>query len=76
VSEREALEALLPLAQGAIASIASAGIAPGMPGPVSRGNVYSVAKHVAALSALCTQTSRTSTARFAQARYQLHARRR
>ena len=51
-TDEDALKALLPLAQGTLASIASAGIAGGMPGPVSRGDVGSVEKHLAALSAL------------------------
>ena len=50
--EADALRALLPLAHGTLASIASAGIARGMPGPVSRGDVSSVEKHVAALTPL------------------------
>lgn len=51
-SEEDAVRALLPLARGTLASIESAGIAAGMPGPVSRGDVGSIEKHVAALSAL------------------------
>lgn len=51
-TDEDALKALLPMAQGTLASIASAGIAGGMPGPVSRGDVSSVEKHVAALSQL------------------------
>ena len=51
-TDEDALKALLPLAQGTLASIASAGIAGGMPGPVSRGDLSSVEKHVAALSEL------------------------
>ena len=51
-TDEDALKALMPLAQGTLASIASAGIAGGMPGPVSRGDVSSVEKHVAALSEL------------------------
>ena len=51
-TDEDALNALLPMAQGTLASIASAGIAGGMPGPVSRGDVSSVEKHVAALSQL------------------------
>lgn len=51
-TDEDALKALLPMAQGTLASIASAGIAGGMPGPVSRGDVGSVEKHVAALSPL------------------------
>ena len=49
-TEAEMMRALLPLARGTLASIESAGIAAGMPGPVSRGDVGSVAKHVTALS--------------------------
>ena len=51
-TEAEALQAMLPMARGTLASIESAGIAQGMPGPVSRGDVGSVEKHVAALAAL------------------------
>ncbi len=51
-TDEDALKALLPMAQGTLASIASAGIAGGMPGPVSRGDVSSVEKHVAALPQL------------------------
>lgn len=49
-TEEEAVRALLPLAKGTLSSIESAGIANGMPGPVSRGDVSSIEKHVAALS--------------------------
>ena len=49
-TEEEAVRALLPLAKGTLSSIESAGIANGMPGPVSRGDVGSIEKHVAALS--------------------------
>lgn len=55
-TEAAALEALLPLAYGTLASIRSAGIAAGMPGPVSRGDVASVEKHTAALSELGEDT--------------------
>lgn len=51
-TDEDALKALLPMAQGTLASIASAGIAGGMPGPVSRGDIGSVQKHVAALTPL------------------------
>lgn len=51
-SEEDAVAALLPLVRGTLASIESAGLAGGMPGPVSRGDIDSVARHVAALSAL------------------------
>ena len=55
-TEDEAVRALLPMARGTLASIESAGIAGGMPGPVSRGDVDSVAKHVAALAVLDVDT--------------------
>ena len=55
-TEEEAVRALLPMARGTLASIESAGIANGMPGPVSRGDVESVGKHVAALSGLEADT--------------------
>ena len=51
-TEEDAVRALLPLARGTLESIASAGVAGGMPGPVSRGDVGSIEKHVAALSPL------------------------
>ncbi len=51
-TEEDAVRALLPLARGTLESIASAGIARGMPGPVSRGDVASVEKHVHALEPL------------------------
>ena len=51
-SEEEALRALMPMARGTLSSIESAGIAKGMPGPVSRGDVASVEKHLAALATL------------------------
>ena len=51
-TEADAVRALLPLARGTLASIESAGVANGMPGPVSRGDVGSIEKHVAALTPL------------------------
>lgn len=51
-TEEDAVRALLPLARGTLASIESAGVAEGMPGPVSRGDVGSIEKHVAALTPL------------------------
>ena len=56
-SEEDALRAALPLVRGTLASIESLGIAGGMPGPVSRGDVASVEKHVAALAELGPHTS-------------------
>lgn len=51
-SREDAVRALLPLARGTLASIEAAGIARGMPGPVSRGDIESIEKHVAALTPL------------------------
>ncbi|MFY8104885.1 MAG: Rossmann-like and DUF2520 domain-containing protein [Ramlibacter sp.] len=51
-NEEDALRALMPLARGTLASIESAGIAAGMPGPVSRGDVASVDKHVQSLAGM------------------------
>lgn len=51
-SEADAVRALLPLVRGTLASIEGAGLAEGMSGPVSRGDVDSVAKHVDALARL------------------------
>jgi predicted short-subunit dehydrogenase-like oxidoreductase (DUF2520 family) len=51
-TQEDAVRALLPLAKGTLASIESAGVAQGMPGPVSRGDVGSIEKHVAALTPL------------------------
>ena len=51
-NEAETVHALLPLVRGTLAAIESAGIARGMPGPVSRGDVDTVAKHVDALTEL------------------------
>ena len=55
-TEADALQAMMPMARGTLASIESSGIARGMPGPVSRGDVGSVEKHVAALGALSDHT--------------------
>ncbi len=54
-NEDDAVAALLPLVQGTLASIAGAGLARGMPGPVSRGDVVSIDKHLASLSTLDAQ---------------------
>ena len=51
-SEADTVRALLPLVRGTLAAIESNGIAGGMPGPVSRGDVDTVAKHMAAMAAL------------------------
>ena len=51
-TQDDAVRALLPLARGTLESIASAGVVNGMPGPVSRGDVGSIEKHVKALTPL------------------------
>lgn len=51
-TEDDAVAALLPLVAGTLASIEGAGLARGMPGPVSRGDVVSIEKHLDSLSAL------------------------
>lgn len=52
VGEAEAIRALLPLLKGTLAAIENAGIAQGMPGPVSRGDVGTIQRHVADLAAV------------------------
>lgn len=54
-TEQEALRALLPLAHGTLSSIQSAGVARGMPGPVSRGDLSSIDKHLAAITPMGPQ---------------------
>lgn len=61
-TEEDAVRAVLPMARGTLASIASAGIAGGMPGPVSRGDVQSVEQHVAALLQFRAQQSEAGLA--------------
>ena len=55
-TEDEAVRALLPMARGTLASIESTGVADGMPGPVSRGDVQTVHRHVDALAELTPRT--------------------
>lgn len=49
-TEHDAIHALMPLVRGTLASIEQLGPVAGMPGPVSRGDAGSVAKHVKALA--------------------------
>jgi len=51
IDERATLDALLPLARGALASVESRGIAGAVSGPVSRGDAGVVARHLAAFDA-------------------------
>ncbi len=54
-TEEEALCALWPLAQGTLSSIQTAGVARGMPGPVSRGDLSSIEKHLRAVTPMGPQ---------------------
>jgi predicted short-subunit dehydrogenase-like oxidoreductase (DUF2520 family) len=51
-SEDDAVAALLPLVAGTIASVQRAGVAGGMPGPVSRGDAGTLRGHLQALAPL------------------------
>lgn len=51
-NEADTVRALLPLVRGTLDAIESAGIARGMPGPVSRGDVSTVAQHMVAMTLL------------------------
>ncbi|MGB6241729.1 MAG: DUF2520 domain-containing protein [Castellaniella sp.] len=51
-TEQQALDALLPLLRGTLASAARSGVAAGMPGPVSRGDAGTVGLHRQALQAV------------------------
>jgi predicted short-subunit dehydrogenase-like oxidoreductase (DUF2520 family) len=55
-TEEQALHALLPLAQGTLSAIQTAGVARGMPGPVSRGDLSSIDKHLRAITPMGSQT--------------------
>lgn len=57
VAEASAVRTLLPLLKGIVASIETQGIAQGMPGPVSRGDVGTVQRHVEALRELGSDTA-------------------
>jgi predicted short-subunit dehydrogenase-like oxidoreductase (DUF2520 family) len=52
VDEAQALQALLPLAQGTLAAAASKGLSAAVAGPVSRGDAGVIARHLAAFEAL------------------------
>ncbi|HWF84315.1 MAG TPA: DUF2520 domain-containing protein [Vicinamibacterales bacterium] len=51
-SDRDALEALIPLLRGTIAAVEDGGLARGMGGCVARGDVGTVRRHVAAITSL------------------------
>ena len=50
LSEADALAALVPLAQGALANVGERGLAAGLTGPIRRGDVLTVARHLEALA--------------------------
>jgi len=56
IAEEDAVRALLPLLKGTLASIEQAGVAGGMPGPVSRGDAGTIRRHVEDLRALGGET--------------------
>lgn len=57
VGEADAIAALLPLLRGTAASVEKAGLANGMPGPVSRGDLDTVRRHLDALDAFDPQVA-------------------
>ena len=56
MSEADAVQALLPLVKGTIASVEAQGLARGMAGPVSRGDVGTVQSHVDSLARVSDRT--------------------
>lgn len=56
IAEEDAVRALLPLLKGTIAAIENAGVAGGMPGPVSRGDVGTIRRHVDDLGSVSAET--------------------
>lgn len=57
MSEADALAALVPLARGTLDSVAREGTVRGLAGPIARGDVGTVARHVAAFDALDARTA-------------------
>lgn len=57
VSEKDAIKALLPLLRGTAAAVEKAGLVQGMPGPVSRGDIDTVRRHLDSLDALDPQVA-------------------
>lgn len=49
-TEAQAVQALLPLVRGTLSAVEAVGIARAMPGPVSRGDVGSIARHLQAVA--------------------------
>jgi predicted short-subunit dehydrogenase-like oxidoreductase (DUF2520 family) len=57
MGEADALAALVPLARGALDSVARDGTVQGLAGPIARGDVGTVARHIAAFDALDARTA-------------------
>jgi predicted short-subunit dehydrogenase-like oxidoreductase (DUF2520 family) len=57
VKEEDAIKALLPLLRGTAASVERAGLVQGMPGPVSRGDLGTVRRHLDSLDAFDAQAA-------------------
>jgi predicted short-subunit dehydrogenase-like oxidoreductase (DUF2520 family) len=57
MSEADALAALVPLARGTLDAVARNGAVQGLTGPIARGDVGTVARHVAAFDALDARTA-------------------
>jgi predicted short-subunit dehydrogenase-like oxidoreductase (DUF2520 family) len=51
IDEQAALQALVPLAAGAVANVGAKGLADGLTGPIRRGDAGTVARHLEALNA-------------------------
>jgi len=56
VAEKEAMAALLPLMTSAVRNVAEVGLPSAMTGPVVRGDVNSIERHIAALEAKAPET--------------------
>jgi predicted short-subunit dehydrogenase-like oxidoreductase (DUF2520 family) len=57
IGEEDAIRALLPLLRGTAASVERAGLVQGMPGPVSRGDLGTVRRHLDSLDAFDPQAA-------------------
>jgi predicted short-subunit dehydrogenase-like oxidoreductase (DUF2520 family) len=57
-SEREAVAGLVPLMQGALAEVARRGPTPALTGPIRRGDVDTVARHLQALDGIDSRSPR------------------
>jgi len=57
-TEKEAVQGLLPLAEGAVANVRKRGPIPALTGPIRRGDAETVRRHLAALGALDAHAGR------------------